>query len=747
MRGHVPSGRDGPAMSTVGDPTPGRSSAPPHSPPGPGEQSERTDPPDRAIAADPARHLNRELSWLEFNARVLSQAMNERVPVLERVKFMAIFTSNLDEFFMKRVGLLRRQEQAGIGFASPDGMTVRQQLEAIRARVLELQCAQARCFEEQLRPVLAEQGIHLLHYEDLAQDEREYVDRWFHANLFPVLTPLAVDPSHRFPFISNLSDNLGVLLSRPGSDERHFARVKVPDVRPRFVPTGPVGRDGDDRRLVSIDEVMRYNLADLFPGMTVGEVVHFRVTRSAGVQDDDADAKDVLRSVEADLKKRRFARVVRMEVNPGPAPEVMARLLDAMHLRPENVYERPGPIQYTSLFEISDLDRPDLKDPVWIPVVPARLGEAHNDLFAVIRERDLLLHHPYESFGVSVERFITQASRDPDVLAIKQMIYRTNRESPFLESLIRAAEAGKQVACLVELRARFDEHRNVRFARTLEKAGVHVAYGVFGLKTHSKTALVVRREGERVRCYVHFGTGNYNPSTAQRYTDLSLLTCEPDITQDVVHLFNYLTGHAIRPQYRRLLVAPTNMRRRFTELIRQEAANARAGKPARIWAKVNSIQDRQIIADLYEASSAGVRITLIVRGFCCLRAGVSGLSENIRVISIVGRFLEHSRIFHFADGQDDPLEGNWYIGSADWMYRNMDNRVEAVAPVIDPAARGKLLRIIEIMTADRANAWQQRPDGSYERLSPDPEADPLSVGSIGTFAALMWQTRSAAHGA
>ncbi len=717
-------------------------------------------PQSRASTTEPIppdqRFLNRDLSWLEFNRRVLAQATDSRTPLLARVKFLGIFSSNLDEFFMKRVGYIKKQLDAGVTTPTPDGLTPRPLLYAIRSLVNELIGEQSRCYEAEIVPALAEHGVRLLRYADLSDAQRADIDRWYHLNVFPVLTPLAVDPGHRFPFISNLSENIGVMVSRPGggvgwggsgeSGERHFARVKIPDVLPRLIPVRVPGEEmaGAGGRVsatyISLDEVIRNNLDDLFPGMTIHDVMAFRVTRNAAIEVEE-DREDVLESVENELRMRRFAHAVRIEVAPNPPRAVLNFVVQALRLSPEDVYERGGPLEYQDLFPIAELDLPHLKEPRWNPAPPARLSpeliESDADVFAAIRERDILLHHPYESFQASVERFIAAAAKDPDVLAIKQTIYRTSPDSPFISSLVRAAEDGKQVAVLVELRARFDESKNVRFARMLEKAGVHVAYGVVGLKTHCKTSLVVRREAGGLRSYAHVGTGNYNPSTAQLYTDLGLLTCDRAITDDVVNLFNFLTGRSLKREYDQLMVAPFSMRDGYSKLIDREIELARSGVGGRIIAKMNSLEDKKITEKLYEASKAGVKITLIVRGFCCLRPGVPGLSENINIISIVGRFLEHSRLFFFGNGAKDPVEGTWYISSADWMYRNLSTRVEAAVPVKDRGARQQLQRLVDIMLADRRAAWELNPDGSYTRRKPDTKAAADSVESLGTFHTLM----------
>lgn len=691
------------------------------------------------------RFLNRDLSWLEFNYRVLALALDSRTPLLERLKFLAIFSSNLDEFFMKRVGVLRRDMLVGAAPRSPCGLNLGEQLKAIRARVVELQAIQAACWQEELLPELAAHGIEIVRFADASPEERTRVEGWYRASVFPILTPLAVDPGHRFPFISNLSENLGVLVTHPDRQEPLFARVKIPELKPRWVRLDEPGasldppRAGRPLRVMHLEEVIQNNLDDLFPGMTILSVAPFRVTRNAEVTHDE-DADDLLETVAEALKQRRFARPVRLEVYEKPDQRVMSLVMDELDLGVEEVFERRGMLEYGDLFDLFGVNLPELKREVWEPVPPARLRDDDADIFQVIRQGDLLVHHPYESFAASVERFIRSAARDPKVVAIKQTIYRTSADSPFIPELIRAAESGKQVACLVELRARFEESANVQRAQALEKAGVHVAYGVVALKTHAKVALVVRREPDApggLRCYGHIGTGNYNSQTAQLYTDLGLLTCDPAITGDIVELFNLLTGRSRKRDYGALLVAPVAMRTRFEELIDREIAHAKAGRPARIVAKMNAMEDVSLTEKLYEASGAGVHIDLIVRGFCCLRPGAPGLSENIRVISNVGRFLEHSRMYYFSDGRADPTAGEWFIGSSDWMHRNLDTRVEAIAPIRDPLAKRRLAMVVDTLLADQRVAWEMRPDGSYEPRATPPNATPDSPEALGVFAYLM----------
>ncbi len=725
--------------------------------PGEGEAAHgalKSNDPLRPDVTPEATGFDRDLSWLEFNLRVLHLALDERTPLLERVKFLAIFSSNLDEFVMKRIGLLKRLVREGrtVDSARTGEVGTLRLLGALHGTIARHYRLQEECFQERIVPELVAQGIKLMLVSELSAAQRSWLAKWHRKNVFPVLTPLAVDRGHRFPFISNLSRNLGVLIEDPGTPgaEPKFARVKIPNVMDQWVrvpedPSAPPeDEDHSSGTFVSLRDVIENHLDGLFPGMRILDTTVFRVIRDAEGEDDEADEADtLLEVVEEQLKRRRFAAAVRVEHGPGASRAILDELLEELQLTPEDTEQRGGPLDYTTLFEIGALNRPELKWPEFSPVPPARLADTESSIFSLIRRGDILVHHPYESFAASAERFIEEAASDPHVLAIKQTIYRTSRDSPFIHSLIRAAESGKQVAALVELRARFDEQANVRFARMLEEAGVHVAYGVVGLKTHCKASLVVRREDGQLRSYAHLGTGNYHPKTAQLYTDLGLFTCNPEITEDVVDLFNLLTGFSQKDKYNRLLVAPTTMKRRFLELIDDEIAFAKAhAKGAhpvggRIVAKMNALEDRGVTEKLYEASRAGVDILLFVRGFCCLRAGVPGLSENIRVVSIVGRFLEHSRIFHFGAGSDDPCEGEWYLGSADWMHRNLHNRVESATPVLGREARASLQRIVDVMTRDQRKAWDLQPDGSYALRHPPRGAEPDSVEAVGTFQTLI----------
>jgi polyphosphate kinase len=582
----------------------------------------------------------------------------------------------------------------------------------IRERVLEQTALATRTFRDLLQPQLREESIELLAWPDLTDAERTEAEQWYRRNIFPILTPLAVDPGHRFPFISNMSISLGVLLRRPGESEALFARVKVPEIG------GKLYRFGASRRFVSLQEIIAHNLDDLFPGMEILEVLPFRVTRNAETERDNEDAEDLLEQIQQQLRERRFARVVRLEVGVRPNDRIMRFLEDELQLGDDDLYETDGMLDWGTVNELADLDLPELRWPKWKPIAPVGLEEDDSDIFARIREGDILVHHPYECFDRSVERFIEAAAADPKVLAIKQALYRTSGDSPFIPSLIRAAESGKQVAVLVELRARFDEARNILWARKLEDAGVHVAYGVVGYKTHTKVALVVRQEQGGIRSYAHIGTGNYNSKTARLYEDIGLLTSDPAITEDLIGLFNYMTGRSRQTEYRKLLIAPVAMKRRFIELIGREAEIARAGGRGRIIVKMNQLEDRSVTDALYQASAAGVSIDLVVRGFCCIRPGVPGLSDNIRVTSTIGRFLEHSRIFWFGGGQADPLEGDFYIGSADWMYRNLNTRVECAAPIEARRHRERLWEVLQFHLTDRRQRWIMQPDGSYGPSDP-----------------------------
>jgi polyphosphate kinase len=654
-------------------------------------------------ATSATRYLNRELSWLDFNERVLALAEDTRLALLERAKFLAIYSTNLDEFFQVRVAALKDQLAAGLPPTAPDGMGPLDQLRAIRERVNEHMSRLSKAFLEGVVPALADVGIRLSDWQSLDDDDREYLVEVFQQRIFPVLTPLAVDPGHPFPHISDLSLNLAVIVHDPVTGERRFARVKVPQLLSRFV----VMPDGE--RFVPLEQVIAAHLDQLFPGMVTEGHFPFRVTRNADSTLDEEEADDLLAAVEIELRRRRRGRAVRLEIDTTMTEELRDLLLRELQLSPSDVYVVEGPIDLGGLWSVYELERPELKDEPWVPTTQPRLAsdeDAPVDLFAVLRDGDILVHHPYDSFTTSVEAFIKRAAADPDVLAIKQTLYRTSGDSPIVKALIRAAERGKQVAVLVEVKARFDEQANITWAKALEDAGVHVVYGVIGFKTHSKTALVVRQEEEGIRRYCHIGTGNYNPKTARLYEDIGLLSADQQLGADLTDLFNFLTGYSRQVGYRKLLLAPIGLRDRIIEMIEAEAAR---GPDGRIILKMNGLDDPAIIDALYAASAAGVPIDLIIRSICCLRPGVPGLSETIRVRSIVGRYLEHSRIFYFGTGG----QGAWYVGSADLRARNLDRRIEVVVPVEDEALQRRLQEILDVNIADHSLAWELRPDGVW----------------------------------
>jgi polyphosphate kinase len=658
------------------------------------------------------RFFNRDLSWLDFNDRVLHEAADNRNPLLERLKFLAIFASNTDEFFMKRIGLMKRWIANKPNETGLDGLTHRRQLELVRQRLTRMSARQHEIWNRELRPLLEQAGVTLRRFEELNEHQRNRAAEYFTSYIFPVLTPLAVDPGHPFPFISNLSISIGVLLRQPAAPEALFARVKVPRLFPRWFKLDEPG----GTIFVPLESLIQGRLELLFPGMHVLESQIFRVTRSAAVEaaEDIEDSEDLLEEVQEELRARRFAETVRVQISAGMSEEMRHYLTDGLELHHEDLEEEPEPLGLADMMSLAALDVPALRPPDWMPVCPAALADQEASMFALIRQSDILVHHPYESFNSSVERFILSAVNDPQVLAIKMTLYRTSGDSPFVPALARAAEMGKQVAVLVELKARFDEESNIQWAQALESAGAHVVYGILGLKTHTKIALVVRREDGIVRSYAHISTGNYNSRTAEIYTDLGLFTCRDDLCEDVVNLFSFLTGRSLKNNYHKLLVAPVTMRRRFQEMIQRETSHARSGQPARIIAKMNALEDTEIIESLYQASQAGVKIDLIVRGFCCLRPGSPGLSDNIRVISIVGRFLEHSRIFWFHNlGQEEI-----YMGSADWMSRNLSHRVEAATPIENPLLFQRVREILDIMLADNRQAWDLSPDGAWRQRHP-----------------------------
>lgn len=661
---------------------------------------------------------NREIGWLHFNRRVLAEAEDERNPLLERLRFLAISQSNLDEFIMKRVGGLKRQMALGVISKSSDGQTPRQQLELIRHFVIQMQKDQAKCFVHHLRPAMKKQNIFVTQWNDLTPREMEWVKSYYTRNVFPVLTPLSVDPGHPFPFISNLSVSLGITLKHPEKEEKQFARLKVPKVLPQMIRI-PFEED-NKIKFIHLVEVIRENLQDLFPSMQILNVMPFRLTRNADADRDEEGSEDLLELIEEELRQRRFAEVVRLEHVANPDPWILQFLIDELEISEDDVYTLESELDFTDFNLVYDLPLKHLKFETYVPVVPQVFVDDTVTIFQALKSQDYLLHHPYESFAATVEKFIRFAANDPKVLAIKMTLYRTGDHSPFIRSLIRAAEMGKQVVCLIELKARFDEERNIYWAQALENAGVHVVYGVVGLKTHAKTSLVVRQEPEGLRCYAHIGTGNYNVATSKFYTDLGLLTAKDQITREVVDFFNYLTGISLKSSYQSLLVAPVNMFSKFRMMIEREAEYAKQGKPAQVIAKCNNLEENDLVISMYQASQKGVEIDLIVRGFCCLRPGVPGLSERIRVISVIGRFLEHSRIFYFRNGMIDPIDGDFFIGSADWMYRNLHARVEAIVPVLDRHLKEKCWEILQLCLKDQRQVWQMQPDGSYiQRKSQD----------------------------
>ncbi len=653
--------------------------------------------------------FNRELSWIEFNRRVLEEALDRRRPLLERVKFLAIFSTNLDEFFMIRVSALKDQVEAETSIFSPDGMSPQEQLLQISKKLRPLLEEQMSCLRDDLLQELARHGIRIVDYENLTASSRAEIDSYFQQNIFPVLTPLAVDPSHPFPYISNLSLNLAVFVASQEEDAPpRFARIKVPPVIPRLLPVS-----GSGHQFVLLEQVIKANLHWLFPDMELLACHPFRMTRDAELEIEEDEADDLLKTVEAQLRQRRFGSCVRLEVDTTMPASMVNYLRQALDLEENDVYTIDGPLNVSDFMALYKLDYPHLKDRSFTPAVPAVLNSDEN-IFDVLRRQDILLHHPYDSFNPVVD-FIRSAATDPKVLAIKQTLYRTSGDSPIVQALIEASESGKQVAAIVELKARFDEENNITWARKMERSGVHVVYGLLGVKTHSKIALVVRQEEGVIRRYVHLGTGNYNPTTAKIYTDFGLLTSNSEIGADATELFNYLTGYSRQRKFRKLLIAPINLREKMLAMIEREIEHHRQGRPSRIIAKINSLTDTKIIRTLYEASQAGVMIDLIVRGICCLKPGLPGISDTIRVISIVGRFLEHSRVFYFANGGQEEF----YIGSADWMQRNMDRRIEVVFPVEDDKLKQRLkVEILETMLMDNIGARLLHPDGSYERLMP-----------------------------
>ena len=684
------------------------------------------------------RFFDRELSWLKFNKRVLELAQDEDLPVIERASFAAIFANNLDEFFMVRVAGLKRRIDTGIAVTAASGLSPRQQLRAISEQAHRLQDEHAHYIIDHILPDLAKEQIVLLSWDKLTAAEQERLSRYYRQQVFPVLTPLAVDPAHPFPYISGGSLNLAVLVENPASGNSHFARVKVPGNLNRLVPVDDLTEDESTNvryGFITMENLIIAHLESLFPGMIIKEARSFRVTRNEDIDVEEDDAENLLNAMEKELLRRRFGPPIRLEISDETSPFLSQLLADQLRVSADEVYRLPAPLDATVLFELGGIDRPDLKYRPFIPTTNRQIAEVESsraqDIFAAIRERDILLHHPYDSFSTSVQAFLAQAAADPKVLAIKQTLYRTSSNSPIIDALIDAAHAGKQVLALVEIKARFDEDANIAWARKLERAGVHVVYGIVGLKTHCKLSLVVRQEADGLRRYCHVGTGNYNPKTARIYTDLGLLTCDPVVGQDMTRLFNQLSGYAPKSSFHRLLVAPRTVRSGLIQRIRREEDAARAGKEAWIKIKVNSIVDEKTIDALYRASQAGVKIDIVERGICALKPGVPGLSENIRVRSILGRFLEHSRIYAFANS-DGPQIGEGpaagpevWIGSADLMHRNLDRRVEALVRIVAPEQIDELIKYVDLQMADSTASWHMQADGTYVRHCKDEEGRPL----------------------
>jgi polyphosphate kinase len=661
------------------------------------------------------RYLNRELSWLDFNARVLALAADTSLALLERAKFLAIFASNLDEFYMVRVAGLKRRDEMGLSVRSADGLSPREQLRRIGERTRQISLRQAEVFIESVRPALAEEGIRIVTWAELTDAERSELSTYFHEQVFPVLTPLAVDPAHPFPFVSGLSLNLAITVKSPDDGGEHFARIKVPDNVDRFVELKGTNGDGDVVRFLPTEELIAAFLPVLFPGMEIVEHHVFRITRNADMQVEEDRDEDLLQALERELARRRFGSPVRLEVADDMTEHMLELLLRELDVHPGDVVQVPGLLDLSSLWQVYGVDRPALKDRPFVPATHPAFAERETpkSIFSTLRDGDVLVHHPYDSFSTSVQRFIEQAAADPNVLAIKQTLYRTSGDSPIVNALIDAAQAGKQVVALVELKARFDEQANIKWARTLEDAGVHVVYGLIGLKTHCKTCLVVRREGSTIRRYCHIGTGNYNPKTARLYEDVGLITAAPDIGADLTDLFNSLTGYSRKVSYRNLLVAPYGVRRGIIERVEREIDAHRHGGNGRIRLKANALVDEQVIDALYRASQAGVRVEVVVRGICALKPGAEGFSENIVVRSILGRFLEHSRVFHF------NAINEFFIGSADMMHRNLDRRVEVMAQVKDPRLTAYLDDVFESAMDPSTRCWELGAEGHWTAAPQD----------------------------
>lgn len=670
---------------------------------------------------DAVHLIDREISWLSFNERVLELAEDESIPLLERVRFLTIFASNLDEFYMVRVASVLGKMETNPNLVNSAGYTPAELIEAISVRVRELTQRHAKLFKKVISPELKTHDIEIIHWDDLSDDERSYVSRIFSERIFPVLTPLAVDPSHPFPYISGLSLNLAVIVKNPKSSEEYFARVKVPPILSRLIAVSPATHS---KRFLPLEELIAIHLQELFPGMLIQDHYTFRVTRNQDIELEEEDSEDLLNSLEQELARRRFGPPVRLEIEEGIDQHLLNTLCNELDINPANVLSLPAPLDLTDLTKIADLDLPKLKYPAFRSRTVAALREVDSEepdlFFSAIRQGEILLHHPYESFTSSVVQFLQHAAQDPNVLAIKQTLYRTSGDSPIVEALIEAAEAGKQVLAVIEIRARFDEQANVRWARKLEAAGVHVVYGLMGLKTHAKISLVVRDEAQGLRLYCHMGTGNYNPKTARFYEDLGLLSADPLLTEDLTKLFNQLSGFAPHSTYSRLLVAPRTLRTGLLEKIANEISNAKEGKPSGIQIKLNSLLDEEFVESLYEASQAGVKVDLVIRGICSLKPGIPGLSENITVRSILGRFLEHSRIYHFVNGGDDE----YWVGSADLMHRNLDRRVESLVRIERAVHKSSLQEIFDLSLSDEIASWHQSKE-KWKRVAKNAAGEPL----------------------
>lgn len=673
----------------------------------------------------PGELFNRELSWLQFNKRVLAEAQDSLNPLLERVKFLTIFSSNLDEFFMNRVGGLKQKASSILAGLASEGNSIESQLREIRALATSLVREQNQYYVESLCPALENAGIFLLTWDRLTEAERIQARAFFQRSVFPILTPQAVDPGHPFPFISNLSLSLGVTVRHPERDEQLFARVKVPTVIPQTFRL-ETGEFPGAFRFISLANVIQHNLESLFPGMVVQNVMPFRITRNADIDIDDYETEDIVELIEEELRERKFARIVRLEHGANPDPIMLRFLMEEIELAEDDIYECIVDMNFLCLREIAELNMPKLKVDPWYGVTPSVLNDEDQSIFSIIRNGDILVHHPYESFGASVERFLRTAVEDPRVLAIKMTLYRSGDRSSLVPLLVRAAEQDKQVVCLIEVKAHFDEARNIRLAQTLEDAGVHVMYGVMGLKTHAKVILVVRQEPEGIRCYSHIGTGNYNSSTARLYTDLGLFTCNSEICEDLVELFHLLTGRSLKRDYRKLLVAPTTMKESLLKRIDLEIQNHQKGLPSGILVKVNSLEDEVMCRAIKVAVEAGVPCEFIVRGICCLKPVEDLQSNSPRVVSVVGRFLEHSRVFYFRNGAADPVDGEFFISSADWMHRNLHRRVEIAVPLLDKATREKCWELLQLSLHDQRQGWDLLADGSYVRRTAEVEKGALS---------------------